>query len=177
MPVAPEPSIAPDGEPAERLGRRIAELRAKAGLTQQQLAARLGVSRVAVSHIEAGLSEPGERTVTLLAGVFKCEPHQLVEGTTYPEAKADRLPLVAARYTEVEHQLALLAADESWLADSPPSVAGVVLETWSARLGLLLDEAWDPDERAQVQEAAARVAGARSRLSRPRGGATRPAGR
>ena len=43
----------------ESLGRRIAAHRAKLGLTQQELADRLAISRVAVSHLEAGLSDPG----------------------------------------------------------------------------------------------------------------------
>ena len=47
---------------------RVASFRTALGWTQQELADRLGVSRVAVSHIEAGLREPGERTVALLAG-------------------------------------------------------------------------------------------------------------
>ncbi|MGE0795797.1 MAG: helix-turn-helix transcriptional regulator [Acidimicrobiia bacterium] len=54
----------------EKLGRRIAERRAVLGWTQSDLADRLGISRVAVSHLEAGMSQPGERTVALLAGVF-----------------------------------------------------------------------------------------------------------
>src|SRR5256714_14666192 len=95
----------------EKLGRRIADHRAKLGWTQQELADRIGISRVALSHLEAGMSDPGERTVTLLSGVFKVEPHELGADTTYPRAKADRLPLVTARYTEVELQLAPLDPD------------------------------------------------------------------
>jgi transcriptional regulator with XRE-family HTH domain len=37
----------------ENLGRRIADLRAKLGWTQQELAERVGISRVAVSHLES----------------------------------------------------------------------------------------------------------------------------
>ena len=40
------------------------------------------------------MSDPGERTVALLAGVFKVEPHELVADTNYPAAKAERLPVV-----------------------------------------------------------------------------------
>ena len=61
---------------------RIADLRGKLGWTQQDLAERLGISRVAVSHVEAGMTDPGERTVALLAGLFKMEPHELVAGTS-----------------------------------------------------------------------------------------------
>ncbi len=174
----PDPDAGSERAPGgESLGRRVAEHRAKLGWTQVELAQRLGISRVAVSHVEAGLSEPGERTVTLLAGLFKLEPHQLVADTSYPMAKADRLPLVAARYTEVEHQLDLLATDEAWLGRAPGPEAERVLDQWRARLGLLADEAWDPAERRLVAEAQARVVAARAalRLS-PGGRATRRAG-
>jgi len=94
----------------ESLGDRIAKHRTELGWTQAELAERVGISRVALSHLEAGISTPGERTVALLAGVFKIEPHELVASSDYPAAKAERLPVVAARYTEVEHRLALLDA-------------------------------------------------------------------
>src|SRR3712207_2801055 len=113
----------------ENLGRRIADLRAKLGWTQQELAERLAVSRVAVSHLEAGMSDPGERTVALLAGVFKMEPHELVAGTRYPQAKAERLPVVVARHTEVELQLELLERDLQWFERTGHAHRGV-LEQW-----------------------------------------------
>jgi transcriptional regulator with XRE-family HTH domain len=113
----------------ENLGRRIAALRGGLGLTQQDLADRLAVSRVAVSHIEAGMSIPGERTVVLLAGIFKVEPHELVDGTKYPMAKAERLPAVAARYTEVELQLALCERDLDWVTRTG-SCARAVADHW-----------------------------------------------
>src|SRR5438046_1225966 len=93
-------------QPNEPLGQRIARLRLQRGWTQEDLAERLAASRVAVSHFEMGLALPSERTVVLLAGLFKQEPHELVEGTSYPAAKAERLPPVACRYTELELQLA-----------------------------------------------------------------------
>src|SRR4051812_45978701 len=126
----------------ERLGVRVAKGRADLGWTQAALAERVGISRVALSHIEAGISIPGERTVTLLAGVFRCEPHELVAGTDYPIAKAERLPLVAARYTEVDHQLALLNAQLAVATD-----AATVLELraeWRSRIDALVAAAYDP---------------------------------
>jgi len=142
----------------ENLGRRIAEQRGKLGWTQQELADRVGISRVAVSHLEAGMTDPGERTVTLLSGVFKVEPHELVEGTTYPRAKAERLPVVAARHTEVELQLALLDNDLAWLERHDDRT---VLDTWEARLLALLDTTHDAGERALVDAARRRVRGRR----------------
>jgi transcriptional regulator with XRE-family HTH domain len=143
----------------ESLGRRIAEHRAKLGWTQQELADRLAVSRVAVSHLEAAMSAPGERTVALLAGLFKVEPHELVAGTGYPIAKAERLPVVVARYTEVENQLALLDNDLRWIESSPVprSEAVEVLTRWQSRLGLLADETFDRGERELLADAQRRV--------------------
>lgn len=100
----------------EPFGKRIARLRTQQGWTQQTLADRLAISRVAVSHLEMDLSVPSERTVTLLAGLFKMEPHELADGTLYPIAKAERLPLVACRYTEIELQLCLLQTEIRWLS-------------------------------------------------------------
>jgi transcriptional regulator with XRE-family HTH domain len=154
------PEILPDRSPdqaPESLGRRIAAHRAKLGLTQQELADRLAISRVAVSHLESGLSDPGERTVTLLAGLFKLEPHELVAGTSYPPGKADRLPVVTTRYTEVEMQLALLDADLVWLEHLSPGEAERLLTQWRSRFGFLADQAHDPREAAAVAEAQRRI--------------------
>jgi len=131
------------------LGTRLAAHRKALGWTQQELADRLGASRTAVSHLESGLSDPSERTVALLAGIFKCEPHDLVAGTGYPVAKAERLPAVVCRYTEVELQLRLLEVDE---------LAGRT-EGWDERLRLLAKETWDRRERGAIAAARARLRG------------------
>ena len=125
----------------ESIGQRIARLRQQHGYTQQTLADRLAISRVAVSHIEADLSIPSERTITLLAGLFKCTPHKLVEGTTYPLAKAERLPYVVAWYTALELELELLKNDLAWikkLETNNPRLLTEVLEQWKTRL-----EGWE----------------------------------
>ena len=139
----------------ESLGRRIADNRAKLGLTQQEVAERVGISRVAVSNIEAGMSDPSERTVALLAGLFKVEPYDLVAGTSYPPAKADRLPLVVTRYTEVELQLELFARDLAWMERTGTDQAR--LAEWRSRLQALLDGAIDPRERDAIRDALARA--------------------
>jgi transcriptional regulator with XRE-family HTH domain len=140
------------------VGRRIAEQRTRLGLTQQELAARVAISRVALSNLESGRSEPGERTVTLLAGIFGMEPHELVAGTTYPAAKADRLPLVTARHTEVELQLALLERDLRWLESAPPAMASQVVESWRRDLVELAGRTVDRGQRELLGRAIARVA-------------------
>jgi transcriptional regulator with XRE-family HTH domain len=144
-------------EIVENLGRRIALHRNKLGWTQQELADRLAISRVAVSHLEAGMTDPGERTIALLASVFKVEPYVLVAGTAYPTARAERLPVVVAHYTEVELQLALLDTDLLWLEHATPAYARTVLDSWQSKLGLLADTSHDKRERAAVAAAAVRV--------------------
>lgn len=99
----------------EPIGKRIARLRQANGWTQQSLAYRLAASRVAISHIEMDLTMPSERTLTLLAGLFKVSPAELVEGTTYPQARAERLPGVVCRYTELEAGQIRLENDLEWL--------------------------------------------------------------
>jgi len=150
------------------LGQRIAGLRGERGWTQQQLADRLGISRVAVSHLETDLNTPGERTVALLAGLFRMEPHDLVEGTSYPVAKSDRLPVVVARWTEVEHLLGLLDRDLAWIdrwTDSGGLAADgdAVLAEWDRDLAALGQRVQDPGEAAAVAEARRRVADRRAR--------------
>lgn len=100
----------------ETIGKRIARLRQANRWTQEGLASRLAISRVAVSHIEMDLTLPSERTITLLAGLFKLTPHELVNGTTYPPAKAERLPAVNCQFSRLEMEAALLKNDLEWLS-------------------------------------------------------------
>src|SRR4051794_24003705 len=141
----------------EGLGRRIAAHRAKLGLTQQELAERLAVSRTAVSHLEAGMTVPGERTVVLLAGLFKMEPHDLVADTSYPGAKAERLPLIAARHTELEMLVALLDNDLAWLERTAGSFDRRVLDEWDAKLRAADHAPLDLRERELLRDAMQRV--------------------
>lgn len=117
------------------------------------MAERLAISRVAVSHLESGASVPSERTITLLAGVFKLEPYELVADTGYPIAKAERLPVTAARYTEVELQLRMFEATP----DDP---------AWPERLRVLLELAADRRERDALR-AALKAAGSRTSPTSP----------
>ena len=151
----------------ETIGKRIARLRQESGWTQQSLAARLAISRVAVSQIEMDLTIPSERTITLLAGLFKRSPQALVEATTYPLAKAERLPEVACCYTALEHDLALLDNDLAWLkrlADSPDG----------HQLAAEVKARWTPDgwialrEQVTDEEGKARLQAARQKLTIPR---------
>lgn len=142
----------------ETVGQRISRLRYEHNLTQEELAHRIAISRVAVSHIEMDLTIPSERTITLMAGVFKQRPTDLVDGTTYPSAKAERLPPTANCYTEIELILALLNRDLRWLeqlAGDPGLQAGQITrwqeyirEEWLPRLSDLRRSATGQDRIA-----------------------------
>ena len=172
--MAPDDPRGARGEAAglplsETLGERIARLRCLLGWTQQELADRLAISRVAVSHLEMGISVPSERTIVLLAGVFRLEPLELVEGTAYPEAKSERLPLVAARYTEAELQIALLQRDLAWLdrigRDHVTDALGEQIRSeWRQRLNDLTSRLLDPGERRLLAKARAMLAAESPRI-------------
>ena len=148
----------------EPIGKRVARLRAERGWTQQSLAARLAISRVAISHIEMGLSTPDERTITLMAGAFKLPPHELVGDTTYPRAKADKLPQIVSFYTPLEMELALFENDLAWLerlAHAPEGkrLAEEVLRDWVSRLERLARGCFDSRERERITSAQVKLKG------------------
>lgn len=62
------------------LGRRVAALRVLRGLTQAELAGRLGVTQSAVSRLEIGLREPSVRLVAAIAKEFDVSLDDLVFG-------------------------------------------------------------------------------------------------
>jgi hypothetical protein len=102
--------------------------------------------------------------VVLLAGLFKTEPHELVAGTNYPLGKAERLPAVAARYTEVEMLIALLDNDLAWLERTGDDHRRRLLDEWQARLSSIDDDRVDHHERDLLHDARKRL-----RLNRDRG--------
>jgi transcriptional regulator with XRE-family HTH domain len=123
----------------EPLGRRVGRLRSAKGWTQQDLADRMAMSRTAVSHLEASISQPSERTVILLAGLFHLEPRALVDGTSYPESKAERLPATAPRYTEIDLHLRLLEGERTLWPQLDARAQKTRREDWIKLLSELID--------------------------------------
>jgi len=141
----------------ESIGKRIAYLRQKNGFTQQSLAYRLAISRVAISHIEMDLTIPSERSITLMAGIFKLSPMELVQDTSYPKAKAERLPKGTTIYTQLELELALLKNDCFWFdqlnnSDSRTVLLHQAVDKWSSRLESWSHEDCDDQESRLLSE-------------------------
>ena len=149
----------------ESIGKRIARLRSEQGWTQQRLADRLGISRVAISHIEMDISTPSERTLALIAGLLKIQPYDLVHGSTYPQAKADRLPNNVCCYTQLEFELALFENDLAWLerltgADGYERLLMEIYRHWNERLAELTHLEPDLDEQKLITAAREKLAAA-----------------
>lgn len=60
------------------IGARIRELRLRAELTQEGLAARIGVTPSAVGNYERGVSFPKEEVLMALFGALNCTPNELL---------------------------------------------------------------------------------------------------
>lgn len=69
--------------------QRLFELRRKAGLSQEELAGLLGVTRQAVQKWEAGTSRPDMDNLTALADYFQVSLDYLLRGTEGPAASGN----------------------------------------------------------------------------------------
>lgn len=73
------------------MGKRIQELRKSAGLTQDQLAAKIGVSMAAIRNYENGLREPNSKAMVALETFFNVSGEYLrgeVDRDTFLENSA-----------------------------------------------------------------------------------------
>ncbi len=61
---------------------RIKFLRLTLGLSQKQVAKKVGVPRAYISHLENGWRNPSDRERAALARVLGCTPEQLLEPVT-----------------------------------------------------------------------------------------------
>ena len=72
---------------------KILELRKKAGLSQNELAAKLNVHQTAISQWETGKTHPDMNTIRLLADLFNTTTDYLLHRTdvvnAHPEKKED----------------------------------------------------------------------------------------
>lgn len=73
-----------------RCGGRIAALREKHGMTQDELAKKLGISRAALSHYETDRRQPDYDTLRDIANYFNVSLDYLLGRTNDPQTILDR---------------------------------------------------------------------------------------
>lgn len=74
--------------PGELLGDHVRDLRQKRGLTQNDLAQRLGVPQSRISEIESGTRVPNLVTMLRLAAALECKPTALLAPFDKLDARA-----------------------------------------------------------------------------------------
>jgi transcriptional regulator with XRE-family HTH domain len=72
-----------------KYGERIALLRDKKGLKQDELSTKLGISRAALSHYETNRREPDYETINRIADFFNVSIDYLVGRTDDPQRSMD----------------------------------------------------------------------------------------
>ena len=58
---------------------RLRQVRERKALTQEELAAKAGITRTALSRLESGAAEPRPSTVRKLAAALSVEPEALMD--------------------------------------------------------------------------------------------------
>ena len=110
------------------LGKRLHAARINAGLTQQWVSERLGVTPQSVRNWESGRSEPAEETVDRLAALYGVLPGQLTGQT--PEQSLEEWDQPQDQRIDVEPRLLQEARRTSGLSQAEASEqAGVSIVT------------------------------------------------
>lgn len=82
------------------LGKQIRALRERAGITQEELARRLGVTPSAVGNYEREISHPKEEVLYRLFSALSCEPNELF--SDYYNVKLSPAQLHLMKYRELD---------------------------------------------------------------------------
>ena len=90
-----------DPEALDGIGHRLREERVKAGISQRELARRLGLSASLISQLESGQSRPSVGTLYAIVTELGVSLDRVIRGGDFPEAagvdgrgKRDRSPVV-----------------------------------------------------------------------------------
>ena len=99
----------------ENIGPNVARLRKMKGLTQQQLADKIGTKKQTISNLERGASYPKMTTLDLIANFFQASPTQLF-GTPDEIALHDT-PAIMAQVDQYKHAVDRLLVARNFMAD------------------------------------------------------------
>ena len=87
------------------LGARIAALRREAGLSQAQLALRLGISPSAMGMYEQGRREPSMETLVAMAKVFRVSTDYLLTGQPAEQEQEALQEMLLSRISSADRRL------------------------------------------------------------------------
>ena len=87
------------------LGARISALRREAGLSQAQLAQRLGISPSAMGMYEQGRREPSMETVVAMADFFGVSTDYLLTGKAAAQEQQELETMLINRITSANRRL------------------------------------------------------------------------
>lgn len=79
-------------ESLDGIGERLREERTKAGMSQRELARRLGLSASMISQMESGLSKPSVGTLYAIVTELDLSLDRVIRGDDYPDNSGDRSP-------------------------------------------------------------------------------------
>ena len=101
---------------AKRIGNSIGKRRIRAGLTQDQVAEKLGVGYEAVSRMERGISIPTVLRLAELAEVFGCGIEELlVESSSRPEDQAEQIKNMLVKLNQEDREIVLDTVERLYL--------------------------------------------------------------
>ncbi|MFJ3483537.1 helix-turn-helix domain-containing protein [Pseudomonas sp. NPDC090202] len=90
---------------AQVVGRAISKQRVRCGMTQEDVAERLGIGNEAVSRIERGVVIPNISRLLELSDIFGCEVAELLtEASTQPADQASRIRSLLATLDTSDRQ-------------------------------------------------------------------------
>ena len=98
---------------AINIGRSIAQYRLKQGLTQEWVAANLGIGNEAVSRIERGIATPSIQRLYEFAELFKCQAIDLLtEGSSHIDDQTRHLKQILQELDDEDRELVLRMVEQ-----------------------------------------------------------------
>ena len=79
-------------ETLDGIGARLREERVKAGLSQRELARRLGLSASMISQLESGLSKPSVGTLYAIVTELNLSLDRVIRGEDFDQEESDQFP-------------------------------------------------------------------------------------
>ncbi|WP_334108267.1 helix-turn-helix domain-containing protein [Methylobacillus sp.] len=91
---------------AAQIGRSIARHRQGLGITQDQVAEKLGIGNEAVSRMERGITIPTIARLAELADIFDCGIEELLLDTSHrPQDQAKRINAMLSRLSSQDREM------------------------------------------------------------------------